>query len=198
MLYIIEYVYSYVQALFVLCGLFWLLDFCTVAAGLGDGGPTSGCSLQTQPSFDFCNPATPSQQQGQGDLFQTPKDSSTFPETEVINPFAPSTGLTKMDVGDSQFQPLALSDTLSFDGLGTPLQASLASPQEASDCLYLSRQCVPCTLDEELGPPTTPEARNDEKALIEQLVSFLSGTDESELAELDKALGIDKLVQVRH
>ncbi|MEQ2208616.1 Nuclear receptor coactivator 1 [Xenoophorus captivus] len=62
----------------------------------------------------------------------------------------------------------------------------------------LDKLCVPCTLDEELGPPTTPEARNDEKALIEQLVSFLSGTDESELAELDKALGIDKLVQVRH
>ncbi|XP_015225063.1 PREDICTED: nuclear receptor coactivator 1-like, partial [Cyprinodon variegatus] len=156
---------------------------------LGDGGPTSGCSIQSQPSFDFCNPATPGQQQGQGDLFQTPKDSSPFPETEVLNPFAPSSGLTKMDVGDSQFQPLALSDTLSFDGLGTPLQTSLSSPQE---------QCVPCTLDEELGPPTTPEARNDEKALIEQLVSFLSGTDESELAELDKALGIDKLVQVRH
>lgn len=56
---------------------------------------------------------------------------------------------------------------------------------------------MPCTLDEVLGPPTTPEARNDEKALLEQLVSFLSGTDESELAELDKALGIDKLVQVR-
>lgn len=62
--------------------------------------------------------------------------------------------------------------------------------------LLVSRQCVPCTLDEVLGPPTTPEARNDEKALLEQLVSFLSGTDESELAELDKALGIDKLVQV--
>ena len=55
---------------------------------------------------------------------------------------------------------------------------------------------MPCTLDEVLGPPTTPEYRNDEKALLEQLVSFLSGTDESELAELDKALGIDKLVQV--
>lgn len=64
-------------------------------------------------------------------------------------------------------------------------------------CLIrVSRQCVPCTLDEVLGPPTTPEGRNDEKALLEQLVSFLSGTDESELAELDKALGIDKLVQV--
>ncbi|XP_054871894.1 nuclear receptor coactivator 1 isoform X1 [Amphiprion ocellaris] len=156
--------------------------------GLSDGGPPSGCSLQSQSSFDFCNPATPSQQQGQGqgDPFQTPKDSSPFPEAEVLNPFSSSTGLTKMDVGDSQFQALALSDTLSFDGLGTPLPAPLASPQE---------QCVPCTLDEVLGPPTTPEGRNDEKALLEQLVSFLSGTDESELAELDKALGIDKLVQ---
>uniref|UniRef100_A0AAQ5WXF1 Nuclear receptor coactivator 1 n=1 Tax=Amphiprion ocellaris TaxID=80972 RepID=A0AAQ5WXF1_AMPOC len=155
---------------------------------LSDGGPPSGCSLQSQSSFDFCNPATPSQQQGQGqgDPFQTPKDSSPFPEAEVLNPFSSSTGLTKMDVGDSQFQALALSDTLSFDGLGTPLPAPLASPQE---------QCVPCTLDEVLGPPTTPEGRNDEKALLEQLVSFLSGTDESELAELDKALGIDKLVQ---
>ncbi|XP_044024868.1 nuclear receptor coactivator 1 isoform X1 [Siniperca chuatsi] len=154
--------------------------------GLSDGGPPSGCSLQSQSSFDFCSPPTPSQtqSQGQGDPFQTPKDNSLFPESEVINPFSSSTGLTKMDVGDSQFQ--ALSDTLSFDGLGTPLQAPLASPQE---------QCVPCTLDEVLGPPTSPEGRNDEKALLEQLVSFLSGTDESELAELDKALGIDKLVQ---
>ncbi|XP_056261080.1 nuclear receptor coactivator 1 isoform X2 [Seriola aureovittata] len=156
--------------------------------GLSDGGPPSGCSLQSQSSFDFCSPPTPSQTQaqGQGDPFQTPKDSSPFPEAEVINPFSSSTGLTKMDVGDSQFQPLPLSESLSFDGLGTPLQAPLASPQE---------QCVPCTLDEVLGPPTTPEGRNDEKALLEQLVSFLSGTDESELAELDKALGIDKLVQ---
>uniref|UniRef100_A0A3Q3WQ48 Uncharacterized protein n=1 Tax=Mola mola TaxID=94237 RepID=A0A3Q3WQ48_MOLML len=156
--------------------------------GLNDIGPPSGCSVQSQSSFDFCSPPTPGQTQvqGQGDPFQTPKDSSPFPETDVINAFSSSTGLTKMDLGDSQFQPLALSDTLSFDGLGTPLQAPLASPQE---------QCVPCTLDEVLGPPTTPEYRNDEKALLEQLVSFLSGTDESELAELDKALGIDKLVQ---
>ncbi|XP_028252450.1 nuclear receptor coactivator 1 isoform X2 [Parambassis ranga] len=154
--------------------------------GLGDGGPPSGCSLQSQTSFDFCNPATPSQQQGQGDPFQTPKDSSPFPETDIINTFSSSTGLTKIDVGDSQFQSLALTDTLSFDGLGTSLPAPLASPQE---------QCVPCTLDEVLGPPTTPEGRNDEKALLEQLVSFLSGTDESELAELDKALGIDKIIQ---
>lgn len=64
-------------------------------------------------------------------------------------------------------------------------------------CLSLSRQRVPCPLDEMLCPPTTPEGRNDEKALLEQLVTFLSHTDESELAELDRALGIDKIVQVR-
>uniref|UniRef100_A0A8C1U881 Nuclear receptor coactivator 1 n=1 Tax=Cyprinus carpio TaxID=7962 RepID=A0A8C1U881_CYPCA len=66
------------------------------------------------------------------------------------------------------------------------------------DCLFfyaLSRQCVPCPLDEMLCPPTTPEGCNDEKALLEQLVTFLSRTDESELAELDRALGIDKIVQ---
>ncbi|KAI4797979.1 hypothetical protein KUCAC02_024722, partial [Chaenocephalus aceratus] len=146
--------------------------------GLSDGG------LQSQTSFDFRSPPTPSQNQNQGDRFQTRKNSSPFPEAEVINPFSSTTGLSKMDVGNSQFQALVLSDALSFDGLG--IQAPLASPQE---------QCVPCTLDEVLGPPTTPEGRNDEKALLEQLVSFLSGTDESELAELDKALGIDKLVQ---
>uniref|UniRef100_A0A673LEW1 Nuclear receptor coactivator 1-like n=1 Tax=Sinocyclocheilus rhinocerous TaxID=307959 RepID=A0A673LEW1_9TELE len=55
--------------------------------------------------------------------------------------------------------------------------------------------CVPCPLDEMLCPPTTPEGCNDEKALLEQLVTFLSRTDESELAELDRALGIDKIVQ---
>ncbi|KAM9356268.1 nuclear receptor coactivator 1 [Pholidichthys leucotaenia] len=154
--------------------------------GLSDSGTASGCSLQSQSSFDFCSPTAVTQQLAPGDPFQTPKDSSPFPEAEVINPFTSSSGVTKMDVGESQFQPLALSDTLSFDGPGNPLQAPLESPQE---------QCVPCTLDEVLGPPTTPEGRNDEKALLEQLVSFLSGTDESELAELDKALGIDKLIQ---
>uniref|UniRef100_A0A8C5DQM7 Nuclear receptor coactivator 1 n=1 Tax=Gouania willdenowi TaxID=441366 RepID=A0A8C5DQM7_GOUWI len=156
----------------------------TGSRGVSPIGPPSGSSLHSQSSFDFCNPPTPSQQQGQGEPFHTPRDSSPFPEGDAINPFSSSTGVTKLDVGDSPFQPL--SDSLSFDGLGTALQAPLASPQE---------QCVPCSLDDVLGPPTTPEARNDEKALLEQLVTFLSGTDESELAELDKALGIDKLVQ---
>uniref|UniRef100_A0A8C4K162 Nuclear receptor coactivator n=1 Tax=Dromaius novaehollandiae TaxID=8790 RepID=A0A8C4K162_DRONO len=59
----------------------------------------------------------------------------------------------------------------------------------------LRSPCIASQLDELLCPPTTPEGRNDEKALLEQLVSFLSGKDETELAELDRALGIDKLVQ---
>ncbi|XP_047302114.1 nuclear receptor coactivator 1 isoform X3 [Homo sapiens] len=59
-------------------------------------------------------------------------------------------------------------------------------------------QCISSQLDELLCPPTTVEGRNDEKALLEQLVSFLSGKDETELAELDRALGIDKLVQLIH
>ncbi|XP_077443720.1 nuclear receptor coactivator 1 [Stigmatopora argus] len=156
------------------------------------GTPNRGnndSGLQSQSTFDFCSPPTPSQPQGKGlgDPFQAPQNSSSpFPEAEIVNLFSSTTGPTKLDLAESQFQPLTLPDSLSFDTLGTPLQTPLTSPQE---------QCVPCTLDEVLAAPTTPEARNDEKALLEQLVSFLSGTDESELAELDKALGIDKLVQ---
>ncbi|XP_023808907.1 nuclear receptor coactivator 1 isoform X1 [Oryzias latipes] len=152
----------------------------TPSRGMADSGAPSGCRSQ---SLDFCSPATPCQQP---DPLQRGKDGSQFPEVDDGEPFSSSSGLIKMDMGDLQFQPLALADTLSFDTLGPPPQASLASPQE---------QCVPCTLDEVLGPPTTPEGRSEESSLLEQLVSFLSGTDESELAELDKALGIDKLVQ---
>uniref|UniRef100_A0A8C7QVB8 Nuclear receptor coactivator 1 n=1 Tax=Oncorhynchus mykiss TaxID=8022 RepID=A0A8C7QVB8_ONCMY len=155
-----------------------------VCAGLTDGSS----SLQNQSHFDFCSPTTPSQGQGQGEPFQTPKDSSSpYTEPGLMNSFNSNTGLSKMETDSQQFRPLALTDSLSFDGgMGNPVQASLASPQE---------QCVPCPLDQLLCPPTTPEGRNDEKALLDQLVSFLSGTDESELAELDRALGIDKLVQ---
>ncbi|XP_064781250.1 nuclear receptor coactivator 1-like isoform X2 [Oncorhynchus masou masou] len=156
----------------------------TPSRGLTDGSS----SLQNQSHFDFCSPTTPSQGQGQGEPFQTPKDSSSpYTEPGLMNSFNSNTGLSKIETDSQQFRPLALTDSLSFDGgMGNPVQASLASPQE---------QCVPCPLDQLLCPPTTPEGRNDEKALLDQLVSFLSGTDESELAELDRALGIDKLVQ---
>lgn len=63
-------------------------------AGLNDVGPPSACSIQSQPSFDFCSSPTPSQvaAQGQGDPFQTPKDNSPFPDTDLINAFSSSTG----------------------------------------------------------------------------------------------------------
>ncbi|KAJ8275190.1 hypothetical protein COCON_G00098150 [Conger conger] len=142
--------------------------------------------LQSQSPFEFCSPSTPSQ--GQGDPFQPPKDGSPYPpEAGHGNTFSAGSGLSKMELaGPQPFPPAeALGETMPFDGaLSSATPAPLTSPQE------------PCTpLDELLCPPTTPEGRSDEKALLEQLVSFLSGTDESELAELDRALGIDKLVQ---
>ncbi|XP_062858090.1 nuclear receptor coactivator 1 isoform X2 [Trichomycterus rosablanca] len=155
-----------------------------------------GSSLQSQSPFDFCSPSTPTQSQTQGpgqtlgqtDAFQPPKEnSSPFTDPTSLSIFNASTGLAKLEPDSQQFPPLSLVDSMALDGtLATTAHAPMPSPQE---------QCVPCPLDEMLCPPTTPEARNDEKALLEQLVSFLSGTDESELAELDRALGIDKIVQ---
>ncbi|XP_063298066.1 nuclear receptor coactivator 1 isoform X3 [Pelobates fuscus] len=77
-------------------------------------------------------------------------------------------------------------------------QPGMADQMPWSDSLTSVSRVTPNTqeeIDDFLCPPTTVEGRNDEKALLEQLVSFLSGKDETELAELDRALGIDKLVQ---
>ncbi|XP_051951433.1 nuclear receptor coactivator 1-like isoform X2 [Xyrauchen texanus] len=156
-----------------------------------------GSNLTSQSSFEFCDPSAPNQTQGQVqvkdlghmDPFQPPKESSSpFANPTSLNSFNTNTGLAKQELSDSQqFQPLSLVDPMSFDSsLGNQTQAPLSSPQE---------QCVPSPLDEMLCPPTTSEGRNDEKALLEQLVTFLSRTDESNLAEIDRALGIDKLVQ---
>ncbi|KTG37861.1 hypothetical protein cypCar_00000933 [Cyprinus carpio] len=155
-----------------------------------------GSNLSNQSSFEFCDPSTPNQGQvqapdlGQTDPFQPPKESSSpFANSTSLNSFNTNTGLAKLELPESQqFQPLSLAEPMTFDNsLGNQTQAPLSSPQD--------RQCVPCPLDEMLCPPTTPEGCNDEKALLEQLVTFLSRTDESELAELDRALGIDKIVQ---
>ncbi|XP_052391006.1 nuclear receptor coactivator 1-like isoform X2 [Carassius gibelio] len=154
-----------------------------------------GSNLSNQSSFEFCDPSTPNQGQvqvsdlGQTDPFQPPKESSSpFANSTSLNSFNTNTGLAKLELSESQqFQPLSLAEPMTFDSsLGNQTQTPLSSPQE---------QCVPCPLDEMLCPPTTPEGCNDEKALLEQLVTFLSRTDESELAELDRALGIDKIVQ---
>ncbi|XP_016342940.1 nuclear receptor coactivator 1 [Sinocyclocheilus anshuiensis] len=154
-----------------------------------------GSNLSNQSSFEFCDPSTPNQGQvqvpdlGQTEPFQPPKESSSpFANPTSLNSFNTNTGLAKLELPESQqFQPLSLVEPMTFDSsLGNQTQAPLSSPQE---------QCVPCPLDKMLCPPTTPEGCNDEKALLEQLVTFLSRTDESELAELDRALGIDKIVQ---
>ncbi|KAF5912994.1 hypothetical protein HPG69_008945 [Diceros bicornis minor] len=100
--------------------------------------------------------------------------------------------------------------TIKSEILPASLQSTTARPtsrlnsmcwgQNLIFCVFdnVDYQCISSQLDELLCPPTTVEGRNDEKALLEQLVSFLSGKDETELAELDRALGIDKLVQLIH
>ncbi|XP_074847552.1 nuclear receptor coactivator 1 isoform X6 [Carettochelys insculpta] len=89
----------------------------------------------------------------------------------------------ELGVSDQQLGQPGMGDQIPWADMN---RVSLNKPDD---------QCITSQLDELLCPPTTPEGRNDEKALLEQLVSFLSGKDETELAELDRALGIDKLVQ---
>nr|XP_033795761.1 nuclear receptor coactivator 1 isoform X2 [Geotrypetes seraphini] len=151
----------------------------------------------SQTPFDFCNPPEPLQLGL--NPFSVQNDGSTHSgliaeqdrgAVTGPNPFQPDTGLPEMDMGvtDHQFGQSGMSDQLPWtDHSITSINQGPLSKQED--------QCLGSPLDEFLCPPTTIEGRNDEKALLEQLVSFLSGKDESELAELDRALGIDKLVQ---
>nr|XP_014425784.1 nuclear receptor coactivator 1 [Pelodiscus sinensis] len=94
----------------------------------------------------------------------------------------------ELGVSDQQFGQPGMGDQIQWtdNTMASMNRAPLNKPDD---------QCITSQLDDLLCPPTTPEGRNDEKALLEQLVSFLSGKDETELAELDRALGIDKLVQ---
>ncbi|XP_023687355.2 nuclear receptor coactivator 1 [Paramormyrops kingsleyae] len=151
----------------------------TPSRGFGDGSVF-------QPSFELCSPSTPSR--GQPDPFQPSKGGSPFPDPAHGAPFGGGdAGVSKLELTSPQaFAPVGLTEPMPFDAaMGGAPQAPLPTQE----------QCTPSTLDDMLCPPTTPEGRSDEKALLDQLVSFLSGTDESELAELDRALGIDKLVQ---
>ncbi|XP_072842469.2 nuclear receptor coactivator 1 isoform X2 [Pogona vitticeps] len=106
------------------------------------------------------------------------------------SPFQPDTGLPELEMGvtDHQFGQPAIGEQIPWtdNSMASISRGPISKPDD---------QCITSQLDELLCPPTTPEGRNDEKALLEQLVSFLSGKDENELAELDRALGIDKLVQ---
>ncbi|XP_048372916.1 nuclear receptor coactivator 1 isoform X6 [Sphaerodactylus townsendi] len=113
--------------------------------------------------------------------------STLQPSTAARTPSGMNAGLPELELGvtELQFRPLA-AEPMPWPDLTSINRGPVSKPDD---------QCIASQLDELLCPPTTPEGRNDEKALLEQLVSFLSGKDENELAELDRALGIDKLVQ---
>ncbi|XP_005308521.1 nuclear receptor coactivator 1 isoform X7 [Chrysemys picta bellii] len=147
--------------------------------------------------FEFCDPVEPVQLRpahfpatnGSSLRSGLPSEQGRGTVTGP-NPFQPDTGLSELELGvsDQQFGQPGMGDQIPWadNPMASMNRVSLNKPDD---------QCITSQLDELLCPPTTPEGRNDEKALLEQLVSFLSGKDETELAELDRALGIDKLVQ---
>ncbi|EMP29079.1 Nuclear receptor coactivator 1, partial [Chelonia mydas] len=147
--------------------------------------------------FEFCDPMEPVQLRPA----HCPAMNGSSPHSRLLseqgrgtvtgpNSFQPDTGLSELELGvsDQQFGQPGMGDQIPWadNTMASMNRVSLNKPDD---------QCITSQLDELLCPPTTPEGRNDEKALLEQLVSFLSGKDETELAELDRALGIDKLVQ---
>ncbi|KAM6464931.1 nuclear receptor coactivator 1 isoform 3-T8 [Liasis olivaceus] len=147
--------------------------------------------------FEFCDPMEPVQLRTAP--FPATNGSSPHPglpseqgrgAVPGPSPFQPDTGLPELEMGvnDHQFGQPAMGEQIPWadNSMASINRGPMSKPDD---------QCITSQLDELLCPPTTPEGRNDEKALLEQLVSFLSGKDENELAELDRALGIDKLVQ---
>ncbi|XP_061206130.1 nuclear receptor coactivator 1 isoform X2 [Neopsephotus bourkii] len=158
----------------------------------------SGQSVQPgRTPFEFCDPMEPAQMRP----VPCPASNGTSPHTRgpaqqgrgtvtAPNPYPADTGMPELEMGvpDHQFGQPGMGEQMPWtdNSMAAMNRATLNKPED---------QCITSQLDELLCPPTTPEGRNDEKALLEQLVSFLSGKDETELAELDRALGIDKLVQ---
>ncbi|XP_075454760.1 nuclear receptor coactivator 1 isoform X3 [Ascaphus truei] len=150
----------------------------------------------SQSPFGFCERL----EQAQLELNRFPAPHDTSPRSRLTPEqgqgpvsrtatFQIDTGLPELDLGmtDPQFGQSGVGDQMPWsDGMNS-MNRMVPNKQE--------EHCLSSPLDDLLCPPTTVEGRNDEKALLEQLVSFLSGKDETELAELDRALGIDKLVQ---
>ncbi|XP_041421047.1 nuclear receptor coactivator 1 isoform X3 [Xenopus laevis] len=144
----------------------------------------------SQSPFGFCDPMDSMQL----DLNPFPSPNDASPHSRLTpdlgrsgvpeaTAFQTDPGLPDPDLGitDPQFGQPGMVDHMPWNDGSMPLNRVTPNSQEE--------------IDEFLCPPTTAEGRSDEKALFEQLVSFLSGKDETELAELDRALGIDKLVQ---
>ncbi|XP_063771120.1 nuclear receptor coactivator 1 isoform X2 [Pseudophryne corroboree] len=140
----------------------------------------------SQSPFVFCDSLDP-------DLNPFPAPTDTSPRSGLT----PEHGRGAM-TGASPFQTdpgLPDSDLGIADQFG---QSEIGDQMPWSDSLTLLNRVAPSArdeIDDFLCPPTTMEGQNDEKILLEQLVSYLNGKDENELAELDRALGIDKLVQ---
>ncbi|XP_060549078.1 nuclear receptor coactivator 1 isoform X4 [Pantherophis guttatus] len=181
----------------------------------GMSSVNGGQGMQTgRSSFEFCDPMEPVQlrtapfpatngssphhglpsEQGRGAV---PGPSPFQPDTAPIFLLEDPGGVwqnfkrlpeLELGVSEHQFGQSAMGEQIPW--ADNPMASINRGPMTKPD-----DQCITSQLDELLCPPTTPEGRNDEKALLEQLVSFLSGKDENELAELDRALGIDKLVQ---
>ncbi|XP_016152527.1 PREDICTED: LOW QUALITY PROTEIN: nuclear receptor coactivator 1-like, partial [Ficedula albicollis] len=147
--------------------------------------------------FDFCDPGNSGNSGNSGASrgpAQPGSNSGNLPNPppgrnsgNLPNPFPPDSGMPELELGvpDAGLGIPGMSEPMPWadPGMAALNRGVLPKPDE------------PCQLDDLLCPPTTAEGRNDEKALLEQLVTFLSGRDETELAELDRALGIDKLVQ---
>ncbi|KAM9240305.1 nuclear receptor coactivator 1 [Leptosomus discolor] len=159
---------------------------------------SSGQAVQAgRTPFEFCDPLEPAQlrpvpcpaSNGSSPHARGPSQQGRGTVT-APTPFPPDAGMPELEMGvpDHQFGQPGMGEQVPWtdSGMAAMNRGALNKPED---------QCITSQLDELLCPPTTPEGRNDEKALLEQLVSFLSGKDETELAELDRALGIDKLVQ---
>ncbi|KAM9317420.1 nuclear receptor coactivator 1 [Gastrophryne carolinensis] len=144
----------------------------------------------SQSPYGFCDPLDPVTL----DLntFTAPSDTSprsglTPEQSRVAVPgtttFPTDPGLPDPDLGiTDQFGQSGMGDQMPWSDSLTSMNRVTLNAQEE--------------IDDFLCPPTTVAGQIDEKILQEQLLSFLSGKDETELAELDRALGIDKLVQV--
>ncbi|XP_065487390.1 nuclear receptor coactivator 1 isoform X1 [Caloenas nicobarica] len=170
----------------------------TARAPAGLNPMNSGQGVQAgRTPFEFCDPLEPAQlrpvpcptSNGSSPHARGPAQQGRGTVT-APNPFPPDTGMPELEMGvpDHQFGQPGMGEQMPWpdNGMAAMNRGAMNKPED---------QCITSQLDELLCPPTTPEGRNDEKALLEQLVSFLSGKDETELAELDRALGIDKLVQ---
>ncbi|XP_066450896.1 nuclear receptor coactivator 1 isoform X2 [Eleutherodactylus coqui] len=139
-----------------------------------------------QSPFGFCESLEPELNPFTAHTDTSPRSGLTPEQGRGILPGAP-TFQTDPGLPDSD---LGIADQFG--------QSGIADQMPWSDSLTLVNPVTPNhqeEIDDFLCSPITTEGQNAERILLEQLSSYLNGKDENELAELDRALGIDKLVQ---